>query len=452
MAGETPFIINFFDQQRDDVGVEDDDHDRHQQQRRREATDRRRDFASLVPFWFDEFEDFYHSDSEQSADHPSLRPHFTVDYGEIDGGDFLEPADLAVDRVADVESVGEGGDVFGRENQVNFVRNLFQDRVDQQQWRREMVCEVFSGSDFGVVDDSNYLNLDLGLGLGLDLGMDFGEVENSDFMVGEAEDDFFYGNRRTEGGDSVRVFASSLGSGGGGAEEADESDLGSEEEEYELDYGHTIDDVSVNLCWDSLQLEDHREADEELEWEEVVDGAIEELERDVLTMALDGEDDDDDVAESVLQLMDDEVVPERVVIGWEVLLNAENMGGVTVELGNEDPYFGPEGYFYADEYETLFGQFAETGVMANPPAAKSVVENLAVVVVTQVDVDGSNALCAVCKDEMSVGEKAKKLPCSHRYHGDCILPWLGIRNTCPVCRHELPTDDAAYERRRTQGG
>ncbi|CAL9076827.1 unnamed protein product [Musa acuminata var. zebrina] len=30
---------------------------------------------------------------------------------------------------------------------------------------------------------------------------------------------------------------------------------------------------------------------------------------------------------------------------------------------------------------------------------------------------------------------------SHIYHAGCILPWLGIRNTCPVCRHELPTQD-----------
>jgi E3 ubiquitin-protein ligase RNF115/126 len=61
--------------------------------------------------------------------------------------------------------------------------------------------------------------------------------------------------------------------------------------------------------------------------------------------------------------------------------------------------------------------------------------------------------CAVCKDGIAAGQLVVRLPCKHFFHGDCIRPWLAIRNTCPVCRCELPTGDAEYDRRlRTAGG
>jgi hypothetical protein len=42
------------------------------------------------------------------------------------------------------------------------------------------------------------------------------------------------------------------------------------------------------------------------------------------------------------------------------------------------------------------------------------------------------------------------MPCAHHYHKECLLPWLNERNSCPVCRYELPTDDEDFERRKRQ--
>ncbi|CDY58091.1 BnaA09g55460D [Brassica napus] len=58
-------------------------------------------------------------------------------------------------------------------------------------------------------------------------------------------------------------------------------------------------------------------------------------------------------------------------------------------------------------------------------------------------------LCAVCKEDFTVGESAKRLPCSHIYHSDCIVPWLSDHNSCPLCRFELP---AAAKKAETVGG
>ncbi|KAM0889071.1 hypothetical protein ACQ4PT_027936 [Festuca glaucescens] len=78
----------------------------------------------------------------------------------------------------------------------------------------------------------------------------------------------------------------------------------------------------------------------------------------------------------------------------------------------------------------------------NPPASKAAVESMPTVVVAARHVGADSHDCAVCKEAFELGAEAREMPCGHMYHQDCILPWLALRNSCPVCRHELPTDAA----------
>ncbi|NP_001152117.1 E3 ubiquitin-protein ligase RING1-like [Zea mays] len=108
-------------------------------------------------------------------------------------------------------------------------------------------------------------------------------------------------------------------------------------------------------------------------------------------------------------------------------------------------------YFVGPGLEQLIEQLAENDPnrYGTPPAAKSALSSLPDVVVTHTMVAAAEgAECAVCKEDFSPGEVAKQMPCNHIYHTDCIMPWLELHNSCPICRFELPTDDPDYEVRK----
>lgn len=55
-------------------------------------------------------------------------------------------------------------------------------------------------------------------------------------------------------------------------------------------------------------------------------------------------------------------------------------------------------------------------------------------------------LCSICHDSFAAGDIVLKLPCRHMYHESCVISWLESHNTCPLCRHTMPVQDA------TEGG
>lgn len=74
-----------------------------------------------------------------------------------------------------------------------------------------------------------------------------------------------------------------------------------------------------------------------------------------------------------------------------------------------------------------------------PPASKAAVESMPTIEISESFVN-LDSHCAVCKEPFEMGTEAREMPCKHIYHHGCILPWLSLRNSCPVCRHEMPAD------------
>ncbi|KAI3684979.1 hypothetical protein L6452_34209 [Arctium lappa] len=347
--------------------------------------------------------------------------------------------------------------LFDRQNQMNFVIDMFHQRVEQSQSQSQShsASRVITDSDSGNPDrslrviggndgtDANDLepDFDLGLGLGFPVEVNYNRNnvdDNSGFMLadcGENPSTRSIGPENIMGGFRVPDFGS------------DTDVAGENEIDFATDAGCEIES-DLRLSWDAFQLEDDNDdrGNQDFEWEEV-DDRIDD--REILNMIFESEADDDLSVLPELPIGTHELEEEQPDVSsleWEVLLNVNNLEG------NPDLAGGHYDEYNYAEYDMLFEQFADADAssLGRPPAARTVVENLLTVVMTELDLEKNNTLCAVCKDEIGVGLSGKQLPCGHRYHGDCIVPWLSIRNTCPVCRHELPTDDLDYERRRAE--
>ena len=44
------------------------------------------------------------------------------------------------------------------------------------------------------------------------------------------------------------------------------------------------------------------------------------------------------------------------------------------------------------------------------------------------------AECAVCLEEFRAGDVLAHLPCAHRFHWACAVPWVQAASRCPFCR------------------
>jgi E3 ubiquitin-protein ligase synoviolin len=50
--------------------------------------------------------------------------------------------------------------------------------------------------------------------------------------------------------------------------------------------------------------------------------------------------------------------------------------------------------------------------------------------------------CIICREELDISQKIKKLPCGHVFHLDCMRRWLQQQQACPTCRAPILLDGA----------
>ncbi|OAT11480.1 RING finger domain-containing protein [Blastomyces gilchristii SLH14081] len=60
--------------------------------------------------------------------------------------------------------------------------------------------------------------------------------------------------------------------------------------------------------------------------------------------------------------------------------------------------------------------------------------------------DSGTLGCPICTDDFVKGQDVRLLPCQHKFHPECVDPWLiNVSGTCPLCRINLNPEEAEPE-------
>lgn len=106
-------------------------------------------------------------------------------------------------------------------------------------------------------------------------------------------------------------------------------------------------------------------------------------------------------------------------------------------------------FYMTSGLEQLIQQLGENenSRHGTPPADKKAVEAM-----PRVKIESEGINCSICLEEFGVGEEGREMPCKHMFHDGCILPWLDMHSSCPVCRFQMPVEEREGEKEGANEG
>ncbi|KAI8075207.1 hypothetical protein BC940DRAFT_287729 [Gongronella butleri] len=92
--------------------------------------------------------------------------------------------------------------------------------------------------------------------------------------------------------------------------------------------------------------------------------------------------------------------------------------------------------------DNLVSQLLEESQMnakGPPPASKRFIKSLPDMKKATL---ASDETCIICKDVLQTSDDVvTRMPCGHYFDQGCLVPWLELHNTCPMCRHQVETEE-----------
>lgn len=116
----------------------------------------------------------------------------------------------------------------------------------------------------------------------------------------------------------------------------------------------------------------------------------------------------------------------------DILEALEAANGDLGDMGTASSMFHAHRDFNENDYEMLLAlddnnhQHGGASIRQINSLPQSVVQN-----------DNFEEACAICLETPANGETIRHLPCLHKFHKDCIDPWLGRKTSCPVCKSSV---------------
>lgn len=140
---------------------------------------------------------------------------------------------------------------------------------------------------------------------------------------------------------------------------------------------------------------------------------------------------------------------------WSGLTGGMNTGQMTFHIPLAPQLFNSNTGDYVWSTEGLDNIVTmlmnQLDVSGPPPAAKEQVDALPVLAIRQEQVD-EKLQCHICMENFQLEEMVKELPCRHVYHTECIVPWLELHGTCPVCRKRIDANSTTSSACRFHSG